>query len=110
MLVRHTAGPAVLRSGGWLWLSLSLIPHPGDRTGCEGVVRVGCGWVEHETDRRLEKESSAHCWVLRRHLLVGVFSGCSWSGSSNASRCAREFGRVWVGVVVVGEGWGVVVC
>jgi hypothetical protein len=32
---------------------------------------------------------------------VGVFSGCSWPGPSNA---------LLVGVVVVVVGWGVVVC
>jgi hypothetical protein len=32
---------------------------------------------------------------------VGVFSGCSWPGLSNA---------LLVGVVVVVVGWGVVVC
>jgi hypothetical protein len=52
-----------------------------------------------------DSTGSAHCWVLRRHLLlVGVFSGAaSGRGPSNASRVGIS---VSVGVVVVVWGSG----
>jgi hypothetical protein len=60
-----------------------------------------CGvwrWVEH---RDWLMACLAHCWVLRGHsALWGVSSG-PWPGLPNAPV---------VGVVVVGVGWGVVVC
>ena len=59
-------------------------------------VGCGAGW-NIETGSWM----SAHCWVLRRHLLWGVFSAPS------PDRLTRP---LVVGVVVVGAGWGVVVC
>jgi len=78
------------------WFSFSLIP-------CSRVL--GCGWVEHNDRFMVVREP---VWFLGFGTLlgpeetpVGVFSGCSWPGPSNA---------LLVGVVVVVVGWGVVVC
>ena len=48
----------------------------------------------------------AHCWVLRRHRLVFFLA------APGLDRLTHPEARVsvWVGVVVVVVGWGVVVC
>jgi hypothetical protein len=69
------------------------------------VFGSGCGWVEHNVWCHGFScgsfggcAGSARCWVLRGHpvLLGGVFSGCSWSGSSNAPLCRGGGG--WCGL------------
>jgi hypothetical protein len=73
----------------------------GSRAASVGA-RMGRGWVEHDHHQRSVERSSAHCWVLRRHLVgVVLWQGYSWFGVPNA------FG---VGVVVPGSDRGVVVC
>jgi hypothetical protein len=85
-----------------LWLSLSLIPHPGDRTGCHGLVRVGCGWVEHETVGSegcswfgtLLGPERTPCWLWVFFLAA--------PGLDRLTLCLSGWWWLW--------GWGVVVC
>ena len=80
---------------------------------------VGGGWVEHRKPevyvvvgvpcglRPRGCGGLVRCWVLRRHLCVGVFSGRSCRG--HLTLTGRGFVSCGVGGGV-GVWWGVVVC
>jgi hypothetical protein len=72
VLVRHTATVHGSTMVVWLFVVVLISDSVlrGSRAASVGA-RVECSWVEHDHQQRLEKRSSAHCWVLRRHL-VGV--------------------------------------
>jgi hypothetical protein len=68
------------------WVSFHLTPHLQQSGSSAWRIVDGCGWVEHN-DRFEQVNGLAHCWVLRRHALAGVFSGCFWPGPPNARAC-----------------------
>ena len=93
---RRRVGACCLRVGvcGGGWLLSSAGSHP--LFLCMFLCVVGV-WLGGTYGQRC----SACCWVLRGHPVLGVFSGCSWSGPSNAPvLCGGGGGRVGRGVVV----------